>query len=118
MSRLIAGDTETTGLYSKDGDRIIELALVDITRDNNPRYLHLMFNPEGRKISEDAHKVHGISDEDLIDKPTFAECIDEIFDFIGDDPLVFHNAGFDLEFLRDECARAGRAWPEPAAPRR
>lgn len=113
MSRLIAGDTETTGLYSKDGDRIIELALVDITRDANPRHLHMMFNPEGREISPDAYKVHGISAEDLVDKPTFAECLPEILEFIGDDPLVFHNAPFDLEFLRDECARCGHTWPEP-----
>ncbi|MAM83259.1 MAG: DNA polymerase III subunit epsilon [Acidobacteria bacterium] len=113
MSRLIAGDTETTGLYSKDGDRIIELALVEITRDSNPRHLHLLFNPEGREISPDAYKVHGISAEDLVDKPTFAECIPQILEFIGDDPLVFHNAPFDLEFIRDEFARANLSWPEP-----
>jgi len=113
MSRLIAGDTETTGLHAKDGDRIIEIALVEITRDAEPRYLHLLFDPEGREISEDAHRVHGISAEDLVGKPTFAECLDEILEFIGDDPLVFHNAPFDLEFLREECARCGRVWPEP-----
>lgn len=114
MSRLIALDTETTGLHSKEGDRIIELAMVEITREAQPRYYHQLFNPQGRKISAEAQQVHGISDEMLLDKPTFGDCIGDIFDFIGDDGgLVIHNAGFDLEFLRDECMEFGSIWPEP-----
>lgn len=113
MSRLIAGDTETTGLKSKEGDRIIELALVEISRDPDRRTYHRLFNPEGRAIAESATEVHGITDDMLADKPLFRDCIPEIIDFIGDDgTLVFHNAGFDMEFLRDEFMNAGLVWRE------
>jgi DNA polymerase-3 subunit epsilon len=113
MSRLIALDTETTGLHSKEGDRIIEIALVDVTRDAEPRHYHQLINPEGRAISESAIEVHGITDEMLLDKPTFAECLPDILEFIGDDAtLVIHNAPFDVGFLRDECMNAGQVWKE------
>lgn len=116
MKRLLALDTETTGLKSKEGDRIIEIAIVEVTRDPNPRTLNLFFNPEGREIHPEALEVHGISAEFLENKPTFRECISDISNFIdgfGDDvSLVIHNAPFDLEFLRDEYIRADQVWPE------
>ena len=113
MAFLIAGDTETTGLSSKAGDRIIELALVEITRNGNPRTYHETFDPEGREISPEAFQVHGISADMLIGKRTFAQALPDILAFVGDDPtLVFHNAPFDFEFIRDECDRAGSPWPE------
>lgn len=113
MSRLIALDTETTGLHSKEGDRIIEIAMVEISRDPNPRFYHQLINPQGRAIGEEAFKVHGITEEMLADKPTFAECLPEILDFIGDDGgLVIHNAPFDIGFLRDETMEANSVWPE------
>lgn len=113
MSRLIAIDTETTGLKSKEGDRIIEIAMVEITRDPNPRFYHQMFNPQGRAISREATEVHGITDDMLVDKPTFAECIPDMLDFLGDDATgVIHNAPFDLGFLRDEWMEAGLIWNE------
>lgn len=113
MSRLIALDTETTGLKSKEGDRIIEIALVEISRDPNAPHYHAYFNPEGREIAPDAIEVHGLTPDFLADKPTFAECIPDILDFIGDDAtLVIHNAGFDLEFLRDEFLNCDQVWGE------
>jgi DNA polymerase-3 subunit epsilon len=113
MSRLIATDTETTGLSSKTGDKIIEIAMVEITRDPNPRTYRQLINPEGREIGEEAFKVHGITAEMLVDQPTFAEALPDILEFIGDGTLVIHNAGFDVEFLRDESMNAGQIWPEP-----
>lgn len=113
MSRLIAGDSETTGLLAKKGDRIIELALVDVTRDANPRYYHQLFNNQGQPIGEEAFKIHGITEAMLADKPTFEECLPEILDFIDDGTLIFHNAPFDLGFLREEAMNAGQVWPEP-----
>lgn len=113
MSRLIALDTETTGLKSKEGDRIIEIALVEISRDPNPRHFHCYLNPGDREISPDAIEVHGLTNEFLADKPTFEEMLPEILDFIGDDSsLVIHNAAFDLEFLRDECMNCDQVWAE------
>lgn len=113
MSRLIALDTETTGLHSKEGDRIIEIALVEISRATEPRHYHQLINPQGKAIGAEAMAVHGITDDMLVDKPTFGECIDDILEFIGDDGLVIHNAPFDLEFIRDEFMEAGSIWPEP-----
>jgi len=113
MSRLIALDTETTGLHSKEGDRIIEIAMVEISRSPEPRFYHQLINPQGRAIGAEAMNVHGITDEMLVDKPTFGECITDILEFIGEDGLVIHNAPFDLEFIRDEFMEAGSIWPEP-----
>lgn len=113
MSRLIAGDTETTGLLSKSGDRIIEIALVEISRDPNPRTYHTLVNNQGQPIGEEAFKVHGITEEMLADAPTFEEVLPDVLDFIDDGTLVIHNAPFDIEFLRDESMNAGQIWPEP-----
>ncbi len=113
MSRLLALDTETTGLKSKEGDRIIELAMVEISRSPDAPYYHQLFNPDGREIAPAAMEVHGHTPESLADKPLFAERIEEILQFIGDDAtMVIHNAGFDLEFLRDEFMNAGLVWNE------
>lgn len=111
--RQYALDTETTGLKSKEGDVIIEIGIVEITRDPNPRTFHSYFNPGDREIAADAIDVHGLTNERLANEPLFADCIDDIIEFLGDDPeLIIHNAPFDLEFLRDGCLEAGRVWPE------
>lgn len=111
--RFLALDTETTGLKSKEGDRIIEVAIVEITRNPNPAFFHCYFNPGEREIAEDATEVHGLTSAFLADKPSFEDMIDEILDFIGDEAtLVIHNAPFDIEFLRDECMNSNRIWPE------
>jgi DNA polymerase-3 subunit epsilon len=115
--RLVAADTETTGLHSKDGDRIIEIALVEVSRDPNAPYYHTLVDPvqadgERRKVSPEAFNVHGISDAMLVGKPTFAQCLPGIVEFLDGSPLIFHNAGFDMEFIRDECMEAGFVWEE------
>lgn len=113
MSRLVAVDSETTGLKSKEGDRMVELALVDITREANPRFFHSYFNPGDRLVSPEALAVHGLTNEFLKDAPTFEEKLPEILDFLDGDPqLVIHNAPFDLGFLRDECIICDQVWPE------
>lgn len=113
MSRLVAIDTETTGLKSKEGDRIVEIGMVDITRDANPRSFHSYFNPGDRIIPPEVVQVHGLTNEFLKDAPTFEEVLPQLLDFLDGDPQgVIHNATFDLGFLRDECNRCGQVWPE------
>jgi DNA polymerase-3 subunit epsilon len=105
--REIVLDTETTGLDPADGHRIVEIGCVELF-DHVPtgqvfqRYL----NPE--RLVADSERIHGISDAFLADKPFFAKIADEFLDFIGDAPLVIHNAGFDLKFLNHELHRTDR----------
>lgn len=102
MNRQIILDTETTGLYTKDGHRIIEIGCVElINRRFTGNNLHLYFNPE-RDIDEAAQKVHGISKEFLADKPKFRDKVDDIMHFIKDAELIIHNAAFDIGFLNYE----------------
>jgi DNA polymerase-3 subunit epsilon len=112
MSRLVAIDTETTGLKSKEGDRIIEIAIVEITRDPNPRYFHSYFNPGDRIIPPEVTEVHGLTNEFLKDAPTFEERLPEILEFCDGSTQVIHNAPFDVGFLRDECIACDQIWPE------
>lgn len=98
MRQLIL-DTETTGLYPEKGDRIIEFAALEmIDRKPTGQYLHLYINPE-RLIDEAATKVHGITNADVEDKPTFKEVVNRIVEYIKDAELIIHNAKFDLAFL-------------------
>jgi DNA polymerase-3 subunit epsilon len=107
--REIVLDTETTGLDHKAGDRLIELGCVEIVnRFPTGRELHFFFNPEGREVHPEAEAIHGISAAFLIDKPMFHAKVDEFMDFIGDAPLVIHNATFDIGFINAELARIGR----------
>jgi DNA polymerase-3 subunit epsilon len=109
MLREIILDTETTGLDAKGGDRIIELGCVEIVnRIPTGRELHRFINPEARDVHPDAERIHGISTAFLKDKPRFAEIVDDLLAFIGDAPVVIHNAGFDIGFLNAELDRAGR----------
>src|SRR3546814_13517191 len=85
MTRLVALDTETTGLKSKEGDRIVEIAMVEITRSANPRYFQSYFNPGDREVHPEAFAVHGLSNEFLKGAPTFEEKLPEIFDFLDGD---------------------------------
>ena len=98
-------DTETTGLYADQGDRIIEFACVeyDNRRDTGRRLQHYV-NP-GRNSHPDAVRVHGITDEFLADKPPFASVVAELLDFVAGAEVVIHNATFDLSFLDAELAR-------------
>jgi DNA polymerase-3 subunit epsilon len=109
MLREIVLDTETTGLDAKGGDRLIELGCVEIVnRIPTGIELHHFICPEGKSVHPEAFNVHGLSDDFLRDKPRFAEIVDEFLAFIGDAPLVIHNASFDAGFLNMELARVGR----------
>ena len=92
-------DTETTGLSPNDGDRILEIACIE-TKDLIPtkKIFHKLINPE-RKVSQEAFKVHGFSNDFLQDKQKFKEIADEFLEFIEGKKLIIHNAPFDIGFL-------------------
>ncbi len=103
--REIVLDTETTGLNPLGGDRIVEIGCVElINHMPTGRHFHVYINPQ-RPMSAEAERVHGLSDAFLADKPVFAEIVDEFLTFIGDAPLVIHNAEFDTGFLNAELGR-------------
>lgn len=106
--REIIFDTETTGLDPKSGDRMVEIGCIEmIGRVETGRTFHAYFNPE-RDMPIEAERVHGLSAAFLATKPKFAESADELLAFLGDAPLVAHNAGFDFGFLNAELELAGR----------
>lgn len=97
--RQIILDIETTGLDVNKGDRIIEFAAIEvIDRKLSGRQLHLYINPE-RDVSDESYKIHGISNQDLINKPIFKDVALEIIAFIRDSELIIHNAKFDIGFI-------------------
>ncbi len=107
--REIVLDTETTGLDPAKGDRIVEIGAVEIVdRIATGRTYHVLIDPE-RDMPEEAFRVHGHSAESLRGKPVFASVALDFLSFVGDDPLVIHNAEFDTRFLNAELARLGGA---------
>jgi DNA polymerase-3 subunit epsilon len=105
--REIIFDTETTGLDPKSGDRLVEIGCVEmVNRIPTGAVYHCYFNPQ-RDMPAEAERVHGLSEAFLADKPLFAEKAEELLEFIGDSPLVAHNAGFDFGFLNTELTNAG-----------
>lgn len=114
MAREIVLDTETTGLDPRRGHRLIEIACIEI-EDLLPtgRHFHRYVDPE-RDIEPEAEKVHGLSRAFLHGKPRFADVADEFLDFVGDAPLVAHNAQFDRGFVNAELEKMGRVpIPDP-----
>jgi len=108
MSRAVLFDTETTGLEPWLGHRIIEVAALELLNDlPTGRHFHALIHPE-REIPEDATRIHGFTLTDLADRPRFAEIVDELLEFFGDDKLIAHNAPFDFGFLDAEFERIGR----------
>jgi DNA polymerase III subunit epsilon len=108
--RQIVLDTETTGLEVRQGHRLIEIACVElIERRPTGRHYQTYLNPE-RAIDEGAREVTGIADEFLLDKPRFAEVVDEFLAFIEGAELIIHNATFDVGFLDAELARLGESY--------
>ncbi|MEO1730242.1 MAG: DNA polymerase III subunit epsilon [Pseudomonadota bacterium] len=106
--REIVFDTETTGLDPKTGDRMVEIGCVEmIGRVETGNTFHAYYNPE-RDMPAEAENVHGLSAAFLSTKPLFSENVDELLEFLGDAPLVAHNAGFDFGFLNSELDRIGR----------
>ena len=106
--REIIFDTETTGLNPAGGDRMVEIGCIElINRVETGRSFHAYFNPE-RPMPSEAEAVHGLSDIFLSDKPSFADKAEELLEFIGEAPLIAHNAGFDFGFLNHELQRCAR----------
>lgn len=106
--REISLDTETTGLNPKSGHRIVEIGCVEmINHIATDQYFHVYINPE-RDMPEEAFKVHGLSEEFLSTKPKFKEVASDFLDFIGESPLVIHNAAFDMGFLNWELENLGK----------
>ncbi len=112
--REIVFDTETTGFEPGDGHRIVEIGCVELM-DHFPtgRTLQFYLNPE-RDVPIESQRVHGLSAEFLADKALFAHVVEEFLAFLGDDPLVIHNASFDIKFINAELKRVGRP-PIPLA---
>ena len=104
-------DTETTGLEVLQGHRIIEIGAVLINdRKKSKEHFHTYLNPS-RLIDEEASKVHGIMNEDLLDKPSFDEIAEEFLEFVDGSTLVIHNAAFDVGFLNNELKLASSKYP-------
>src|SRR6201746_2104388 len=106
--REIILDTETTGLDPLRGDRLVEIGCVEIfNRMPTGQTFHRHLNPE-RDMPAEAFAVHGLSREFLLDKPLFAEVVEDFLEFIADAPLVIHNASFDVAFINAELDRVRR----------
>ena len=106
--REIVFDTETTGLSPQGGDRMVEIGCVEMfNRVETGRTFHSYFNPR-RPMPSEAEAVHGLSDRFLSDKPDFHDVCENLLEFIGDSPLVAHNASFDFGFLNHELGTCGR----------
>ncbi|MEM9784136.1 MAG: DNA polymerase III subunit epsilon [Pseudomonadota bacterium] len=109
MTREIVLDTETTGLDPKDGHRVVEIGAVElINHVRSGRHYHVYINPE-RPMPIEAFKIHGLGDALLFKQPRFADVANAFLAFIAEDPLVIHNASFDMAMLNAEFARLGIA---------
>ena len=107
--REIIFDTETTGLSPEQGDRIIEIGAIEmVNRFPTGKTYHQYLHPGDRAIHPDAQKVHGISIEDLADKPAFSEVLSEFLAFFGEGQLIAHNAKFDMGFINAELKRVSQ----------
>lgn len=106
--REIVLDTETTGFDPASGDRIVEIGCIElINRLPTENTFHVYINPD-RDMPASAEKIHGLSAKFLADKPRFADIVDDFLAFIGNDPLVIHNANFDMKFLNAELDKIGK----------
>jgi DNA polymerase III subunit epsilon len=102
MTRSILFDTETTGLEPTLGHRVIEIAALELMNDlPTGRHYHVLIDP-CRDVPEDATRIHGFTAADLTGKPRFEEIARDLLAFLGDGPLVAHNAPFDFAFLNAE----------------
>ncbi len=106
--REIVLDTETTGFEPSEGDRMVEVGCVELL-NHVPTGVtfHRYMNPE-RDMPEAAERVHGLSIAFLSDKPLFKDIAQDFLDFVGDAPLIIHNAAFDMKFINAELALCGR----------
>jgi DNA polymerase III subunit epsilon len=108
--REIILDTETTGLDHRRGDRLIEIGCIELfNRTPTGVEFHAFINPDGKVVHPDAERIHGIATAFLLDKPLFPAVAPGFLEFIGDSPLVIHNAPFDVGFINMELERLGGA---------
>ena len=107
MARTVVIDTETTGLSASKGDRIIELAAVELV-DHLPtgKFFHSYINPK-RKVPIESTRIHNLTDKFVASKPYFSEIAKDFLSFIGDSALIIHNAPFDMSFLQNEIKISG-----------
>jgi DNA polymerase-3 subunit epsilon len=106
--REIIFDTETTGFDPLTGDRLVEIGCIELlNRVPTGQSFHAYYNPQ-RAMPAAAEAVHGLSDIFLSDKPLFGHGVDELLEFLGESPLVAHNAKFDFGFLNHELTLCGR----------
>jgi DNA polymerase-3 subunit epsilon len=106
--REIVLDTETTGFDPLQGHRMVEIGCIELLNHMpTGNEFHRYLNPE-RDMPAEAERVHGLSVEFLSDKPLFASIADALLEFIGDAPIVAHNAGFDMNFVNAELKRCGK----------
>jgi DNA polymerase III subunit epsilon len=107
MIRSVLFDTETTGLDPLNGDRVIEVAALELLNDlPTGKHFHALIDPQ-RDIPAEASRVHGFTSSDLAGKPLFAAIAEPLAEFFADSPLIAHNAPFDFGFLDMEFGRAG-----------
>ena len=111
--REIVFDTETTGL-DLAADRIIEIGCVELLNHIPSGDTFQAYVNPSRSISVDSYRVHGLSESFLADKPSFSSTVDGFLSFIGDSPMIAHNADFDLTFVNAELGRIGRAGLDPS----
>lgn len=105
--REVVFDTETTGFNAQGDDRLVEIGCVELmNRVETGRTFHAYYNPQ-RDMPQGAFEVHGLSEAFLSDKALFADGIAELMEFLGDAPLIAHNANFDFGFINAELSRAG-----------
>ncbi|HYZ33521.1 MAG TPA: DNA polymerase III subunit epsilon [Crenalkalicoccus sp.] len=108
MTRQVVLDTETTGLDPLTGDRVLEVAAIELVNlVPTGRSFHVLVDPEC-EVPEEAVRVHGFTTAMLRGKPRFAEVVEELLGFLGHSPIVAHNAPFDFGFLDAELRRLGR----------
>ena len=106
--REIVLDTETTGFDPLTGDRLVEIGCIELENHiPTGRNFHRYINPE-REMPDAAFRIHGLSTAFLADKPKFIEVVEEFIVFVAEDPLVIHNAEFDMKFINFELEKAGR----------
>ena len=107
--REIVLDTETTGLSPNKGDRVVEIGCVElINHVPTENTFQVYLNPE-RDMDEGAQRVHGLTNEFLLDKPKFSEIAEEFISYIGESKIIAHNASFDINFLNSELARVDKS---------
>ena len=107
--REIVLDTETTGLSPKKGDRVVEIGCVElINHVPTENTFQVYLNPE-RNMDEGAQRIHGLTNEFLLDKPKFSEIAEEFISYIGESKIIAHNASFDINFLNSELVRLDKS---------